>query len=190
MGYALDNIRVLLIDENAHCRQLLRTILQSVGTRVIDAADGVASGFAIFRRHPYDLVIIDGDLATEGELEVVDLIRRSPVSPNPFVPIIMLSARWNKERVQEARDSGVTEFLAKPFTVDSVLARLEAVIDSPRPFVRTPSYFGPDRRRRSSDDYDGVDRRSRQLEPVGDLAPPDSAPPQRMREGYRDLSPR
>jgi len=47
-----------------------------------------------------------------------------------------------------------------------VLKRLEAVIDSPRPFVRTRSYFGPDRRRKSSLDYDGPERRRTKLSKV------------------------
>ena len=48
----------------------------------------------------------------------------------------------------EARDSGVTEIIAKPVSLRSLYSRIVAVIERPRPFIRTPDYFGPDRRRR------------------------------------------
>ena len=47
----------------------------------------------------------------------------------------------------EARDLGVTEMLAKPYSIDGVATRLLQVIDRPRQFVHTGDYFGPDRRR-------------------------------------------
>ena len=78
----------------------------------------------------------------------------------------MLSAYSDEDRVRLARDHGVTEFLAKPFTADIVLQRLEEVIENPRSFVRTASYFGPDRRRNTSPDYSGAERRKSTLKEV------------------------
>jgi hypothetical protein len=63
--------------------------------------------------------------------------------------------------VLAARDAGVTEFLVKPFTVTGLLRRIEALIFQARPFVRSPTYFGPDRRRRADPNYRGVERRRR-----------------------------
>jgi len=57
-----------------------------------------------------------------------------------------------------ARDHGVTEFLAKPFTVQAFFDRLVSVIIRPRAFVDAESYFGPDRRRRQTT-ISGPDRR-------------------------------
>ena len=166
MGYALDKLRVLIVDQNTHIRELMRTILQTVGAGTIDLASSADEGFENYCRFEYDVVFTDSEMAPISGLEFVDQIRSSPRSPNPYVPIIMLSAHSDEERVRLARDHGVTEFLAKPFTVDIVLKRLEAVIENPRPFVRTNRYFGPDRRRTSSLDYSGPDRRKSKLEKV------------------------
>ena len=81
-------------------------------------------------------------------------------SPNPFVPIIMLTGHTHVDRVLQARDAGVTEFLAKPISINAILSRLVAIVDHPRPFVRTKSYFGPCRRRRDDHQYQGPERRS------------------------------
>jgi len=166
MGYALDQLRVLIVDQNAHIRELLRTILQSVGTGAVDLSTDADAGFDAYCRREYDVVFTDSELEPISGLAFVNLIRTSAKSPNPYVPIIMLSSFSDQERIRLARDHGVTEFLAKPFTVDIVLKRLEAVIENPRSFVRTGSYFGPDRRRTSSLDFSGPDRRKSELKEV------------------------
>jgi two-component system chemotaxis response regulator CheY len=75
------------------------------------------------------------------------------------VPIIMITGHTEKQRVEAARDVGVTEFLAKPITAHNLFARIAEIVERPRAFVRCDSYFGPDRRRRQIDDYAGPWRR-------------------------------
>jgi hypothetical protein len=62
-------------------------------------------------------------------------------------------------RVMEARDAGVTEFIAKPLSAKTLLNRLNSVLYQPRAFVRTQTYFGPDRRRRADPAHRGPWRR-------------------------------
>jgi DNA-binding response OmpR family regulator len=88
------------------------------------------------------------------------MVRNAPDSRNPYLPIIMMTGHSERYRVMEARDAGVTEFVAKPLTAKSVLERIQAVIYRPRPFVRTADYFGPDRRRKDDPNYDGPRRRA------------------------------
>lgn len=166
MSYQLEGLRILIIDDNAHIRQLLRTILYAVGIHAIDVAEDGVTGFDSFCRLEYDLVFTDYEMEPVSGLDLVDMIRTSHKSPNPYVPIIMISSYSDGERVQNARDHGVTEFLAKPFTVDVLMSRLESVIEEPRPFVRTDTYFGPDRRRKDDVRYTGPERRSKELEKV------------------------
>ena len=60
----------------------------------------------------------------------------------------------------EARDAGVTEFCVKPITAIEIYRKMVEVIDHPRPFVRTKTYFGPDRRRQADPvTYNGPERR-------------------------------
>jgi YesN/AraC family two-component response regulator len=92
-------------------------------------------------------------------LDFTKQVRTSAQSPNPFVPIIMLSGHTHIDYVRQARDAGVNEFLAKPVSVTAILTRLISVIEHPRPYVRTKAYFGPCRRRRSNGEYAGPERR-------------------------------
>jgi DNA-binding response OmpR family regulator len=64
-----------------------------------------------------------------------------------------------KRRVFQARDAGVTEFLVKPFNARDLYRRIAQLIERPRQFVRSEDFFGPDRRRGSSETYTGPLRR-------------------------------
>ena len=59
----------------------------------------------------------------------------------------MISGMVDHRCLTTARDAGVNEFVAKPFSPDIVFKRIQKLIESPRQFVYTPTYFGPDRRR-------------------------------------------
>jgi two-component system, chemotaxis family, chemotaxis protein CheY len=166
LAYRLENLRILIVDDNAHIRQLLRTILSAVGVRNIDIAEDGVRGFESFCRLDYDLVFTDYEMEPISGIDLVDLIRTSTKSPNPYIPVIMISAYSDQDRVQLARDHGVTEFLAKPFTVERLMSRMQTVIEEPRAFVKTDTYFGPDRRRKEDPSYMGPERRKTELEEV------------------------
>jgi DNA-binding response OmpR family regulator len=92
-------------------------------------------------------------------LELTQMIRQPGANANPYVPIIMLTGHSEKKRIIGARDAGVTEFLAKPISAKSLYERILNVVANPRPFIKTKSYFGPDRRRNVNSSYVGPERR-------------------------------
>ena len=156
----LDQLKILLVDDNQHMRVLLIELLRAVGiNKVYEAADG-AEGLQMMRSHPVDIVLTDLAMEPLDGIDFVRLIRNSSDSPNPMIPVIMTTGHLTMRRIQEARDAGVNEFVAKPITARNVLERLQIIVDHPRPFVRTDDFFGPDRRRRSDPSYAGPWRRS------------------------------
>jgi CheY-like chemotaxis protein len=159
-GYRFDRLKILLVDDNPHMRKLVATILHAFGIVQVYEADNAKRAWAMLREYNPDVVLLDWMMDGMNGLELSRLIRTSAASPNPFVPIVMLTGHTDIERVREARDSGVNEFLAKPVSVNGIMTHLLAVIEHPRPFVRTTSYFGPCRRRREGSEYKGPERRS------------------------------
>ena len=150
---------MLLVDDNHHMRVLLTEILRAIGVRqVFEATDG-AQALQIMRGNQIDIIMTDLAMQPLDGIDFVRLLRNSPDSPNPMAPVIMITGHSTLRRVAEARDVGVNEFLSKPVTARGVLERIAQVVDNPRPFIRSPSYFGPDRRRRVDPDYDGPKRR-------------------------------
>lgn len=161
-GYRFDKLKILVVDDNVHMRKLVITILQAFGVVQIHEADSGQRAWTVLRDANPDIIILDWVMDGMSGLELVSLIRSNPLAPNPFVPVIMLTGNTAIEQVRTARDSGVNEFIAKPVSVKTLMSRLVAVIESPRPFVRTRHYFGPCRRRRAVEEYRGPERRSEQ----------------------------
>ena len=117
----------------------------------------------LLRERKSDLVLTDMAMKPMDGLEFTRHVRNHEHSPNPFVPIIMITGHTEKHRVEAARDAGVTEFLAKPITAAQPVLAHRRDRGAPRAFVRCDSYFGPDRRRRQIDDYAGPWRRKRRF---------------------------
>ena len=156
---SLQALQVLLVDDNQHMRAITSAVLQSAGVRKVrEAADG-AAGLEILREHAIDLAIVDFNMFPLDGVEFTRLVRNSPDTANPYLPIIMMTGHSEKSRVVEARDAGVTEFIVKPITARAVLERIQAVIYRPRSFVKTDGYFGPCRRRLTDKGYSGPLRR-------------------------------
>lgn len=152
-------LTVLIIDDNAPMREIIGTVLKSLGIRkIIEASDGVEALKAVTERE-IDVIFTDLMMQPVDGLAFIRWVRTSPASKNPYTPIIMVTGHATRASLDEARMAGVTEFLAKPLTAKGVLHRLNEVINNPRDFVRAGSYFGPCRRRRIDHDYLGEERR-------------------------------
>jgi CheY-like chemotaxis protein len=158
-----NRLRILMIDDNAHMRRIVRTLLHGFGAREVYEAEDGASGLEAFTHYSPDIVITDWAMPIFDGLELTNMIRQPGANANPYVPIIMLTGHSEKHRVVAAREAGVTEFLAKPISAKSLYQRLLAVVAYPRPFIKTKTFFGPDRRRASSvsTSYAGPERRGK-----------------------------
>ncbi len=155
-----NKLRFLICDDNAHMRRILRTLLHSFGAREIYEAEDGATALEMYSRHVPDIVITDWAMPIFDGIELTQIIRQPEANGSPYVPIIMLTGHSEKRRVTMARDAGVTEFLAKPISANGLYQRLLNVIANPRPFIKTKTYFGPDRRRSGNAVYLGPERRN------------------------------
>jgi len=151
-------LHFLVIDDNAYMRRILRTLLHGFGAREVYEAEDGAGGLEAFTQYVPDIVLTDWVMPVFDGLELVQMIRQ-PGAANPYVPIIMLTGHSEKKRVVGARDAGITEFLAKPISAKALYERILNVVANPRPFIKTKTYFGPDRRRNVNPNYIGPERR-------------------------------
>ena len=139
-----NSLRFLVIDDNAHMRRILRTLLHGFGARDVYESEDGASGLEAFNHFLPDIVITDWAMPIFDGLELTQMIRQPEGNANPYVPIIMMTGHSEKRRVTAARDAGVTEFLAKPVSAKGLYERIVNVIVNPRPFIKTKTYFGFD----------------------------------------------
>lgn len=153
------NVRALVIDDNAHMIQIVRSLLLGFGiTRTYESRDA-AEAFDIARQEAIDFIIVDYQMPILDGLEFTRMVRTAKDTRNSFIPIILLTAHTERSRIMAARDAGVTEVCAKPITAIQLWMKIAAVVNAPRPFVRAPNYFGPDRRRRDEGAPNNKERR-------------------------------
>ena len=159
MTYQFQNIRVLVVDRQPAIIELIKGVLNMFGVKdILTCTDG-KNGLRTFRGRNPDLMIIDWDLDSINGIEFTKKVRQDPV--NPYVPIIFTTALSSVKRVATARDSGITEFLRKPFTAEALYKRIEVIIEKPRPFVLSEDFTGPDRRRKGDKEFKGLDKRGK-----------------------------
>jgi CheY-like chemotaxis protein len=158
MRRGLAALTMLVVDDNEQVRSIVGVLLQAAGVLDVHyAKDGVQALEAV-RRFPIDIAFVDHEMRGMSGLDFIVAVRDLD-SEKRFMPLIMMTAHSDMARLNAARNAGVSEFLAKPITADAVMARLRAVLMQPRPFIKAPAYFGPDRRRKARPEHQGPFRR-------------------------------
>lgn len=166
--FNLQRFKVLLVEDNGYVCQILKELLYDLSVGQVETANSGVDAIEIMKNAtasfgeggPFDMIISDMVMSPIDGLLLLKWVREGKDSPDRFVPFLMMSGAADDDKVKLARDKGVNEFLAKPFSASSVAEKVQALINRPRQFVATRSYFGPDRQRRRLllDDVD--DRRT------------------------------
>ncbi|BBF93847.1 hypothetical protein BLTE_25320 [Blastochloris tepida] len=150
----LQNISVLVVDDNAFMRKLVRNILTNIGVKTtLEAADGLA-GIEAIRMFAPDIVVVDWEMPMLNGAEMVRIVRSPGVFPQPDVPIIMLTGHVERWRILEATRLGVHEFLKKPVSGNALLERIVSILLQPRRMVQIGDYYGPEPRRTAAEAAD------------------------------------
>ena len=150
--------RVLIVDPNPHAARLLTDVMKALGSReIVVQSDEKGALIAASELDP-GIVFTErtGD-KLDGE-SLAKALRRSHMNCRR-APIIMITAEATARTILGARDSGIHEFLRRPFTSADLLKRVENVALKPRDWVEAVGYIGPDRRRFNSGEFSGTGKR-------------------------------
>jgi two-component system chemotaxis response regulator CheY len=134
-------LTVVLGDTNSYSRQIVRSALGGYGVRKIsDCRDGIE----VLKTARYlipSVVLIDHELAGLTAPEVTRMLRRDPSTQ--MLPVVVMSAAPTRALVTASVLAGAHEFVAKPFSSQTLFERLSRAAFVHRDFLRTRTYFGP-----------------------------------------------
>jgi DNA-binding response OmpR family regulator len=116
---------ILLADDEAHLRTLVRTTLNNPEYCILEAADGTAALDLAREQHP-DLLVLDWMMPGINGIEVAKALRQDPATAH--IPIIMLSARGQETDRAQGRSVGTYTYLVKPFSPLELLRRVQEVL--------------------------------------------------------------
>jgi len=157
-SYDISGLNILILEKQRLMRNLMKQVFREFNVSNLSMSANPHEAFELLCQVPPDIILSDWTYDLDG-VEFLKQVRNDPLTPNPFVPVIVVTAQSELHHVVKARDAGMTEFLRKPVSARTIYSRICAVIDANRPFVRTGHFFGPDRRRKRGGGHQGPDRR-------------------------------
>jgi two-component system phosphate regulon response regulator PhoB len=123
MGMA--NKLILVVEDEASIREMLRFALQRAEFRVMEAADGQAARVKVAESHP-DLILLDWMMPGVSGLELAREFKGNKVTRD--IPIIMVTARAEEEDKVRGLNLGCDDYVSKPFSFPELIARINAVM--------------------------------------------------------------
>ncbi|MGV8998144.1 MAG: response regulator [Parvibaculaceae bacterium] len=153
----LADIKILVVEDSATMRNLLTTLLTTMGIGEIICANNGEEGVAAFATHAPDLIITDGMMQPMTGYAMTRAIRQMHDKQGSDVPVVMLSGHGDPDIVEWARDEGVNDYIVKPVTPELLYERVLAAIEQPLHIIETPTYRGPSPRRRLTAHHAAID---------------------------------
>jgi CheY-like chemotaxis protein len=126
----LSELKILVVENNAHMRAILVTVLRAFGAQRILEADGPLGGFSLIATEDIDLVLLDFFLGDHDGYDIVELLRGERPCPNHDVPIIIVTAAPRHPRVLAAVEIGADAVLGKPVTPLEIYEVIDRVMEA------------------------------------------------------------
>lgn len=121
---------VLVVDDDATTRTLMRSALERLGLIVVEAANG-EEALGAFTKSQADLVLLDANMPKMNGFEACAAIRR--IDYGRDIPIIMVTSMADSDAVKRAVGAGVTDFVTKPVNWSQLSERIREHLQTSSP---------------------------------------------------------
>ncbi len=117
-------MKIMLVDDSRTIRNIQKKVLAKLGYEdIVEAADGVEA-LAAYEESPPDLILVDWNMPNMNGITLVKTIRRTDKS----TPLLMCIDQAEKYRVVEALEAGVNNYMVKPFTAETLSAKIDQTL--------------------------------------------------------------
>lgn len=166
--YDLSNLSILIVEDSLYIQNLITQMLKIFGVGEIMTCSNVKEAKDLLtaiqasKKSRYlksvDMILMDWLMPGENGDVLLQWIRDHHNDSVRFTPVIVISGYTTEYVANRARDLGAHETMVKPISGSGLASRITSVIEAPRPFIKAPGFFGPDRRRKNIP-YDQQERR-------------------------------
>ncbi|MBN2706400.1 MAG: chemotaxis response regulator CheY [Deltaproteobacteria bacterium] len=119
------NMKIIIVDDFSTMRRIIKNILRQLGFNNVQEADDGATAWPKIQSEPFDLVITDWNMPKMSGLELLKNIRGDENLKN--IPVLMVTAEALKENIIEAVKAGVSNYIIKPFTAETMQEKLQKI---------------------------------------------------------------
>lgn len=120
------SIKILIVDDFATMRRIMKNILKQIGFTNIHEADDGTTALEELKKNNFDLIISDWNMPKMTGLELLKTVRADQAYKE--VPFLMVTAEAQKQNVIEAVQAGVSNYVVKPFTAEAISEKLEKIM--------------------------------------------------------------
>lgn len=119
-------LKILVVDDFATMRKIIKNILTQLGFKNIFEADDGTSALEVLKKEKIDIIISDWNMPKMNGLELLKKVKGDPNLKD--IIFIMVTAEAQKDNVIEAIKHGVNQYIVKPFTPETLKEKLEKVL--------------------------------------------------------------
>ncbi len=120
------SIKILIVDDFATMRRILKNILKQLGFKNLVEADDGTTAWDVLEKQEIDLIISDWNMPKMTGLELLKKVRAS--TKYKTAPFLMVTAEAQKQNVIEAVQAGVSNYVVKPFTAEAISDKLKKIL--------------------------------------------------------------
>ncbi|MBW1705621.1 MAG: chemotaxis response regulator CheY [Deltaproteobacteria bacterium] len=119
------DMEVLVVDDFATMRRILKNILRQIGFTNISEADDGKTALNMLKKQKFDLILCDWNMPEMPGIELLKQVKADGGLKD--IPFVMVTAEAQKDNIIQAVQSGVSNYVVKPFTADTISEKLEKV---------------------------------------------------------------
>ena len=119
------NMKVLIVDDFATMRRILRNILKQIGFTDINEADDGSTALKELKKAKYDLILSDWNMPEMPGIDLLNAVRADDELKG--IPFVMITAEAQKDNIVGAVKAGVNSYVVKPFTAETINEKLKKV---------------------------------------------------------------
>lgn len=118
-------MRILVVDDFATMRRIIKNLLGELGFNNLDEADDGKTALPIMQTGEVDFLVTDWNMPGMSGLELVKAVRTDPKLKH--TPILMVTAEAKKSQIVEAAQAGINGYVVKPFTAGTLNEKIEKI---------------------------------------------------------------
>lgn len=119
------NMKILVVDDFSTMRRIVKNILKQLGYENVAEAENGAEAYEKLKAEKYEFIITDWNMPVMDGLGLLKKVRTDPEVK--ALPILMVTAEAEKEKVVAAIQAGVNNYIVKPFTADTLKEKMDKI---------------------------------------------------------------
>jgi len=124
---AVGSIKILVVDDFATMRKIIKNLLGQLGYKNVHEADDGSTALVMLKKERFDLIIADWNMPQMSGLDLLKTTRRNENYKN--TPFVMVTAEANKNNIVAAIQAGANEYIIKPFNANTLQEKIKKIFD-------------------------------------------------------------